>query len=113
MPRLSLIDVSREAGYPRKFHAPCWQKRKADPIDSPLGSTALGGAVCTLIHLKRSESMRTIQTVQRIGQDIPETVLESDWETRTLSLGGEKVDALVHTVRQRSEYFKVSDGRQV
>jgi hypothetical protein len=37
--------------------------------------------------------MRTIQSVQRIGQDIPETVLQFDLESRSLSLGEEKAEA--------------------
>ncbi len=46
-----------------------------------------------MVHLKRTETMRTIQTVQRIGQDIPETVLQFDVESRSLSLGEEKIAA--------------------
>ena len=88
-----LIDVAREAGTHVMLTHHAGKSEKADPIDAPLGSTAIGGAVCTLIHLKRSESMRTIQSVQRIGQDIPETVLQFDLESRSLSLGGEKAEA--------------------
>jgi putative DNA primase/helicase len=65
---------------------------KADPIDSPLGSTALGGAVSTLIVLRRTENYRLIQTVQRLGQDLPDTVLRFDQETKQLSLGASKLD---------------------
>jgi len=42
---------------------------KADAIDGPLGSTAIGGAVCTLLVLHRAESHRTIQTVQGHARD--------------------------------------------
>ena len=61
---------------------------KADAIDSPLGSTAIGGAVSTLIVLKRTETYRAIQTVQRIGAEMPETILQFDPETKQLSIGG-------------------------
>jgi hypothetical protein len=61
---------------------------KAEAIDTPIGSTALGGAVSTLISMKRTASYRTLQTVQRIGTDLPETVLRFDPATRLLSLGG-------------------------
>ncbi len=88
-----LIDVAREAGTHVLLTHHAGKSDKADPIDAPLGSTAIGGAVCTLVHLKRSESMRTIQSVQRIGQDIPETVLQFDLESRSLSLGEEKAEA--------------------
>jgi hypothetical protein len=69
-----LIDVSRETGADVMLLHHSGKGVKADPIDSPLGSTAIGGAVSTLIVLKRTESDRTIQSVQRIGQDMPETV---------------------------------------
>jgi hypothetical protein len=61
-----LIDVVREAGTHVMLTHHAGKSAKADAIDSPLGSTAIGGAVSTLIHLKRTETMRTIQTVQRI-----------------------------------------------
>jgi hypothetical protein len=61
---------------------------KAEAIDAPIGSTALGGAVSTLVVMRRTESYRTLQTVQRIGTDLPETVLRFDPVTRLLSLGG-------------------------
>ena len=43
--------------------------------------------------LHKRESSRTIQTVTRIGQVIPETILEFDPETRLLSVGGTKAEA--------------------
>ena len=67
--------------------------QKTDPIDAPLGSTAIGGAVCTLIVLKRGDNYRTIQTVQRVPTDLPETVLLFDAETKRLSLGADKAEA--------------------
>jgi hypothetical protein len=88
-----LIDVAREAGTHVMLTHHAGKSAKADAIDAPLGSTAIGGAVCTLVHLKRSETMRTIQTVQRIGLDIPETVLQFDVESRSLFLGEEKTAA--------------------
>jgi putative DNA primase/helicase len=88
-----LIDVAREAGTHVMLTHHAGKSAKADAIDSPLGSTAIGGAVCTLVHLKRTETMRTIQTVQRIVQDIPETVLQFDVKSRSLSLGEERAAA--------------------
>ena len=83
-----LIDVARETG----THILCLHHSsklaKAEAIDTPIGSTALGGAVSTLISMKRTASYRTMQTVQRIGTDLPETVLRFDPATRLLSLGG-------------------------
>ncbi len=66
---------------------------KADAIDSPLGTTAIGGAVNSLLVLKRTEAYRTIQTVQRLGEWMPETVLQFDSESRRLSVGGTRFEA--------------------
>jgi hypothetical protein len=88
-----LIDVAREACTHVLLTHHAGKSAKADAIDAPLGSTAIGGAVCTLVLLKRTESMRTIQTVQRIGQDLPETVLSFDLDTRSLALGKDKCEA--------------------
>ena len=83
-----LIDIARQTG----THILCLhhssKMAKAEAIDAPIGSTALGGAVSTLMVMRRTESYRTVQTVQRIGIDLPETVLRFDPATRLLFLGG-------------------------
>jgi len=90
-----LIDAARQTG----THILCLhhssKATKADAIDSPIGSTALGGAVSTLISMKRTEKYRTLGTVQRIGEDLSETVLRFDPATRRLSLGGLRENAEV------------------
>jgi hypothetical protein len=88
-----LIDLARESGTHVTVMHHSGKGLKADPIDSPLGSTAIGGAVSTLLILKRTEAYRTIQTVQRIGLDMPETVLSFDGGSKLLSLGGTRFDA--------------------
>jgi hypothetical protein len=88
-----LIDVARETGTLVVLNHHAGKGLKADAIDSPLGSTAIGGLVSTLIVIKRTEAYRTIQTVQRIGPWMPETVLQFDLETRRLSIGGTRFDA--------------------
>ena len=93
-----LIDVAREAGSHLVLIHHAGKTPRTDAIDAPLGSTAIGGAVCSLILLKRTESARTVQSVQRIVQDLPETVIEFDHETRTLRLGAEKAKADVRSV---------------
>jgi hypothetical protein len=82
-----VIDAARETGTLVVFNHHAGKGLKADAIDSPLGSTAIGGVVSTLIVIKRSEAYRTVQTVQRIGPWMPETVLQFDQETKRLSLG--------------------------
>ncbi len=85
-----LIDAARDTG----THILCLHHSsklaKTEAIDSPLGSTALGGAVSTLLVLRRSEKFRSLETVQRVGQDLPETILEFELETKRLSLGGSR-----------------------
>jgi len=88
-----LIDISRSTGTHVLLSHHSGKMLKADVIDSPLGSTAISGAVSSLIVLKKSENYRTLQTVQRRGQDLQETVLEFELETKTLSLGGTKFEA--------------------
>lgn len=88
-----LIDLARETGTHILLLHHAGKNMKADAIDAPLGSTALAGAVSTLVHLKRADGYRTLQTVQRIGEDLPETVLAFDPATHQLSLGGEKAVA--------------------
>jgi putative DNA primase/helicase len=63
-----LIDTARETGTHVMLLHHSGKSVKADPTDSPLGTTAIAGAVATLIVLKRTEkSYRTVQTVQRSG----------------------------------------------
>jgi hypothetical protein len=95
------IDVARESGAHVMVLDHCGKGLKTDPIDSPLGSTAISGAVSPLIVLKRSEAFRTIQTVQRIGHDVSETVLDFDRETRRLSLEGTRFDVDRHDCERR------------
>jgi RecA-family ATPase len=58
--------------------------------DSILGSTAIFAAVDTALILKRSERYRTISSIQRYGEDLSETVLHFDPQTRTVTLGATK-----------------------
>jgi len=88
-----LIDVARETGTHVVLVHHAGKGEKADPVDSPLGSTGIGGVACTIVVLKRRETYRTVQTVQRIGQEMPETVLKFDPEKRALTLGPEKSEA--------------------
>jgi hypothetical protein len=88
-----LIDVAREIGTHVMFLHHAGKGMKADSVDSPLGSTAIGGAVSTLVVLKRTKNHRTIETIQRVGVDIPETVLGFECNTRRLALSGTRFDS--------------------
>ena len=108
-----LIDVARETGtHILLCHHSGKGLAKADAIDSPLGSTALGGAASTLISLGRTEAYRTIQTVQRIGVAMPETILAFNPATKTLSLGGSKSEADAERISQGIlEYLEASGDK--
>jgi 5S rRNA maturation endonuclease (ribonuclease M5) len=56
-------------------HAP--KGERAD-IDAPIGSTAIAGSADVVLVLKRSDRYRTLSSVQRTGEDLPETVVELD-----------------------------------
>lgn len=96
-----LIDIARQTG----THILCLHHSsklaKTEAIDAPIGSTALGGAVSTLLVMRRTETYRTLQTVQRIGEDLPETVLQFDATTKRLSLGGSRENAEVQDVADK------------
>lgn len=87
-----LIDVARETGTHILLTHHAGKSAKADAIDAPLGSTALGGIASTLLLMKRTEGYRTLQSVQRTGPDLPETVLSFDSGTRTLCLGSSRAE---------------------
>ena len=54
------------------------RKGGGDTGEAVLGSTALFAGVDTLISLKRDGEARTIETIQRLGDDLPPTVLRMD-----------------------------------
>lgn len=62
-------------------------------VDSPIGSTAIAGSADVLLVLKRNDRYRTLSTVQRMGEDLPETVIELDPETRAIRTSGTRQEA--------------------
>ncbi|MBX7147708.1 bifunctional DNA primase/polymerase [bacterium] len=82
-----LLGIAREVGAHVMLlhHA---KKGEGKGIDMALGSTALTGGVDTIICLNRTEEYRTIATIQRDGNDIPETILSFDPITKITSLAG-------------------------
>jgi hypothetical protein len=55
--------------------------------DSVLGSTALFGAVDTLLMYRERNGVRVLSSIQRYGADLPETILTLDPDTGLVSLG--------------------------
>lgn len=60
--------------------------------DSILGSTAIFGSVDSALIMKRCESYRTIESIQRYGEDLPRTVLAFDVATGLTESGGSLED---------------------
>lgn len=86
-----LLRLARDTG----THVLCVhhsRKGESTAEDSFLGSQAIFGSVDTLMIMKRHEHYRTLQTIQRYGDDLPETILAYDKDTRNTSLGGSKQD---------------------
>src|SRR5271157_1256191 len=107
-----LIDLARETGTHILVTHHSGKSPKVDPIDSPLGSTAIGGAAATTIVLNRRESYRTVQTVTRIGPVLPETELSFDSETRLLSVGGTKAEADCQEIEKAIVEYLEAGGEQ-
>jgi putative DNA primase/helicase len=73
---------------------------RPEATDAILGSTAFFAAVDTPLILKRTEHYRTLQSRQRYGDDLPETVLNFDPERRSVFLGPEKAEAEAQRVSE-------------
>lgn len=67
--------------------------------DAVLGSQAIFGSVDTLLVMKRHEHYRTLQTRQRYGNDLEETTMNFNKETRIVSLGETRQEEDANTVR--------------
>jgi hypothetical protein len=102
-----LIDSARTTGTHIHLSHHSSKAPKTDAVDSPLGTTALGAAVATLIYLKRTERYRFIQTVQRVGVWMPETVLNFNPEKRLMSVGDSRAEEDLRQVEEEIvEYLR-------
>jgi AAA domain len=103
-----LIDLARGTECQCHVHALHHNgKGEREAGDALLGSTGFFGAVDTLLTMRRRDRVRTLQTVQRYGEDIPETVVRLDIETGTVSPDGD-MQALL--LRERKEAVLESLG---
>jgi len=57
--------------------------------DALLGSTGFFGAVDTLLTMHKRERARTVETIQRYGEDLPETIVHLDPETGAVDAAGD------------------------
>lgn len=83
-----LIELARRSG----CHILCVHhlgKGERGGGDAILGSTALFGAVDAALLMKRREDQRVIESIQRYGVDLPETVVRLDPITGVAEAAGE------------------------
>ena len=93
-----LIDLARDTdGHILMAH----HDSKADRTggEAVLGSTALFGAVDCHIQLKKDDNGRTLQSIQRYGEDLPSTVIELDKEVGLITAKGVKKDLAEDKIR--------------
>ncbi len=106
-----LIDLARRSGcHILAVHHD--GKSERDGGDSLLGSTAFFGAVDTLIKMKRCEVGRTVVTVQRYGQDLPEIAVHLDAVTGIVTAQG-NVQSLKLDERQQAVMGCLADGAEL
>ena len=82
---LASISVDYGCHIMANHHAP---KESREISDSALGSTSIFGGVDTMILLRMQDGRRTLETIQRHGVDVAETVLEYDADTDQLISAG-------------------------
>jgi hypothetical protein len=103
----ALIDLARKSGAALLFAHHAGKGDKTDAIDAPIGSTAVAGSVDTVFVLRRHAERRTIQSVQRYGGDLAESVLGMDPKTHVVTLVGSKDKAdLAETGGAIEQYLK-------
>jgi hypothetical protein len=107
-----LLQMARESGAALLFlhHAPKGSDGR-DTVDAPLGSTAFAGTADVVLHLKRGrDGVRTLASVQRVGEDLEESVVvvgSDGWPalggTRREVQTGSLKRALLEALRIRGE----------
>ena len=75
-------------------------KSERSGLDSVLGSTALTGSVDNVFLLTRTDRYRVLSSIQRIGPDLPETVLVLDEATGQVKAGPSRHEADVAAVER-------------
>ena len=88
----AVIELARTANAAVLMLHHSGKTRRDDLIDEVMGSTAWAAAVDTVMLLRRTERFRTLQSEQRIGEPLPETVVEMDAETRRVKVAGTKAE---------------------
>jgi predicted ATP-dependent serine protease len=68
--------------------------------DAVMGSTGFFGAVDTLLTMRKRERIRTVESIQRYGEDLPETIVHLDAETGMVQAFG---DMKTFTLNERKK----------
>jgi hypothetical protein len=76
-------------------------KMEREGGDGILGSTALFGAVDTALVMRRKQAGRTLESIQRYGEDIPETVIGFNPETGATAAAGTVAEVETQKARTR------------
>jgi 5S rRNA maturation endonuclease (ribonuclease M5) len=107
----AVIELARtaKAGLVMVHHS--GKTRHADVIDEVMGSTAWAAAVDTVVVLRKTDRYRTLTSEQRIGENLPETVIEMGSSTRRVQAAGTRIetdliemkDAIEQYLRQYAE----------
>lgn len=84
-----LIAIAHDTGCHILFLHHGRKGETGDVVDSVLGSTAIAATVDSILGLrKRLDGTRTLETVQRTGNDLRESVVTLDKVTATVALAG-------------------------
>lgn len=95
-----LLDLARETGAHILLTHHLGKNDRSDG-DAVLGSTALFGAVDTLIELRKRDQGRVAKSLQRYGTDLPETVASLDESTGIVSAAGDLRDLQVQAAMEK------------
>jgi len=107
-----LLRLARDTG----THVLCvhhTNKGQAQGGDAVLGSTAIFSSVDTLLIMKRHEDYRTILTIQRYGEDLPETTLHFNKDSRTIKIGKPKQEEDIDSLKEAIINFLSSQSEPV
>lgn len=87
------IDAAESTGsHILALHHSSKQNNRRDPIDLATGTIGFSGVVSTRLVMRRVGDTRTLQSVQRVGPDLPETILNLHKSSNTFALGAARED---------------------
>lgn len=95
----AMIELARTSGAALLLLHHTRKSASADIVDEVIGSTAWAAAVDSVLVLRRGKAYRTLQSEQRFGENLPETVIEFDLATLSISAGDERQELDRRTVR--------------